>query len=78
MKHITIYKDENAYSCFPAIYRSTDNTLWVSFRRAGGFSLEAVRQGKYDHVDKGARIALAKSTDNGETWETEIFSSFRP
>jgi hypothetical protein len=78
MKHIIIYKDDGAYSCFPAVIRSNENTLWVSFRRAGGFSLQAVRQGKYDHVDKGARIAVSKSSDNGESWNTEIIPPFDP
>jgi hypothetical protein len=79
IEHITVYKDENAYSCFPAITRDHTGKLWVSFRRAGGFSLEALRRGKYDHVDKGARIALASSTDEGKTWSVaHLFPSFDP
>jgi len=69
VEHIIVYKDDNAYSCFPDIVRTRTGDLLVSFRRAGGFSLEAVRQGKYDHVDKGARIALARSQDAGRSWE---------
>ena len=69
MEHFIVYKDENAYSCFPDIVRTRAGDLLVSFRRAGGFSLEAVRRGKYDHVDKGARIALARSQDGGRSWE---------
>lgn len=69
MEHTIVFKDDNAYSCFPDIVRTRTGDLLVSFRRAGGFSLEAVRQGKYDHVDKGARIALAHSQDAGRSWE---------
>lgn len=69
MEHTLVYYDANAYSCFPAIARRANGELWVSFRRAGGFSVEAVRRGMYDHVDKGARIALTRSTDGGKTWE---------
>jgi sialidase-1 len=67
--HGVVYKDTDAYSCFPDIVRRANGELWVAFRRAGGFSLEALRRGKYDHVDKGARIGLARSLDNGVTWE---------
>ncbi|HKJ26118.1 MAG TPA: sialidase family protein [Anaerolineales bacterium] len=51
----------------------------MSFRRAGGFSLRAVQEGKYDHVDKGARICLLKSEDDGETWsDGTIIPAFDP
>lgn len=77
MKHIILYKDAQAYSCFPAISKSSDGTLWVSFRRAGGFSLLALKSGKYDHVDKDARIGLLKSTNNGTTWsDVKIIPAF--
>jgi hypothetical protein len=53
--------------------------LRVTFRRAGGFSLEALRRGKYDHVDKGARIGLARSPDGGNSWELDrILEPFDP
>jgi hypothetical protein len=79
MEHSIVYKDSQAYSCFPDICRSSSGELWVSFRRAGGFSLEALRRGKYDHVDKGARIALARSLDGGESWEeARVFAPFDP
>ncbi len=77
MHHI-IYKDPGAYSCFPDILRSGDE-LWVSFRRAAGFSVAALRQGLYDHVDKGARIALSRSTDGGKSWTSPaILPAFDP
>jgi len=79
LEHTIVYYDANAYSCFPAIARRTNGELWVSFRRAGGFSVEAVRRGKYDHVDRGARIALTRSTDGGRTWESaRILPPFDP
>ena len=79
MKHSIVYKDPNAYSCFPAIVLLRNGELMVSFRRAGGFSLEALRRGKYDHVDQGARIALARSRDGGSTWDNApIFPPFDP
>jgi hypothetical protein len=79
MKHTILYKDPEAYSCFPAIARGEQGRLWVSFRRAGGFSLKAVQQGKYDHVDKGARIAVLSSGDEGRTWsEPNILPAFDP
>ena len=77
MEHTIVYKDPGAYSCFPDIARRANSELLVSFRRAGGFSLEALRRGKYDHVDKGARIGLAKSTDGGVTWALDrVFAPF--
>lgn len=68
LRHTIVHYDPQAYCCFPDILRAADGCLWVTFRRAGGFSLEALRRGKYDHVDKGARIALARSTDDGHAW----------
>lgn len=77
MEHTIVYKDEGAYSCFPDVVRRQNGDLWVSFRRAGGFSLEALRRGKYDHVDKGARIAVARSRDDGRSWgAADIFPVF--
>lgn len=79
MENFILYKDAGAYSCFPAIAKSVNNRLWVSFRRAGGFSLKAVQEGKYDHVDKGARIGLLHSDDNGMTWsDVHILPMFDP
>lgn len=76
---LILYKDPGAYSCFPAVARDDRGGLWVSFRRAGGFSLEAVKQGKYDHVDKGARIAVLHSEDAGRTWgEAQVLRAFDP
>lgn len=79
MEHTIVYKDAGAYSCFPDILLRRNGDLWVSFRRAGGFSLEALKRGKYDHVDKGARIALARSSDGGMTWgDARILPTFDP
>lgn len=68
MEHIIVYKDEGAYSCFPGLARRRNGELWLVFRRAGAFSVQAVRLGKYDHVDQGARIAYSRSFDDGRTW----------
>ena len=79
MEHDIVYKDPGAYTCFPDIVLRGNGELLVTFRRAGGFSLEALRRGKYDHVDKGARIGLARSTDGGHTWALDrIFAPFDP
>jgi sialidase-1 len=79
MEHTIVYKDAEAYSCFPDIMLRQNGELLVSFRRAGGFSLEALHRGKYDHVDKGARIALARSADGGRSWQLDrIFAPFDP
>ncbi|MCX6029969.1 MAG: sialidase family protein [Chloroflexi bacterium] len=79
MQHHIVYRDPLAYSCFPAIVRRQNGELWVSFRRAGGFSVEALRRGHYDHVDKGARIALTRSLDGGITWEApRVLAAFDP
>lgn len=79
MEHVIIYREPDAYSCFPAIARGRDGELWVSFRRAGDFSVEALRRGLYDHVDKGARIALARSGDGGLSWSPpRILPAFDP
>jgi sialidase-1 len=79
MEHTIVYQDAEAYSCFPDIALRRNGELLVTFRRAGGFSLEALRRGKYDHVDKGARIALARSTDGGRSWVLDrIFKAFDP
>ncbi|MBI5305683.1 MAG: exo-alpha-sialidase [Chloroflexi bacterium] len=79
MEHYIVYQDANAYSCFPAIAQRKNGELLVTFRRAGGFSIEALRRGKYDHVDKGARIALARSRDGGATWDAPyLFAPFDP
>lgn len=69
MRHDQIYRHEGSYSCFPDITKANDGSLVVCFREAGNFSVKAVQQGKYDHVDKGARIAICRSTDNGGTWD---------
>ena len=76
MEHFILYKDFEAYSCFPAIAKARDGSLWVTFRRAGNFSLKAVQEGKYDHVDKGARIGLLNSIDQGKTWNEKKYSRF--
>jgi len=79
MEHAIVYKDPEAYSCFPDIVRRRNGELLVTFRRAGGFSLEALRRGKYDHVDKGARIAAARSLDGGRSWSLDrAFPAFDP
>jgi hypothetical protein len=79
MEHTIVYKDQNAYSCFPDIVQRHNGELLVTFRRAGGFSLEALRRGKYDHVDKGARIAIAQSADGGRSWSLDrILPPFDP
>ena len=79
MEETIVYKDAGAYSCFPDICHCQNGDLLVSFRRAGGFSLEALRRGKYDHVDKGARIAVARSRDGGQSWEEAVrFAPFDP
>lgn len=79
LEHHIVYYDLEAYSCFPAIVRTQAGDLWVSFRRAGGFSVEALRRGQYDHVDKGARIALAHSLDGGVTWApARVLAPFDP
>ena len=79
MEHTIVYKDAGAYSCFPDILLRRNGELLVTFRRAGGFSLEALRRGKYDHVDKDARIALARSSDGGRSWQLDrIFEPFDP
>ncbi|MGD9099424.1 MAG: sialidase family protein [Anaerolineae bacterium] len=79
MKHNIVYKDAHAYTCFPDIVRRRNGELLVTFRRAGGFSVEALRRGKYDHVDKGARIGVARSLDDGQTWQSVcIFAAFDP
>lgn len=79
MEHTVVYRDSGAYSCFPDIAQCRNGELLVTFRRAGGFSLKALRRGKYDHVDKGARIGLARSMDGGRTWSLDrIFSPFDP
>jgi sialidase-1 len=79
MEHVIVFQDPGAYCCFPDILRRQDGELWVSFRHAGGFSLEALRRGKYDHVDKGARIAAVRSLDGGLTWgDAKVFAAFDP
>jgi sialidase-1 len=79
MDHTIVYKDAGAYSCLPDIVQKNDGELLVTFRRAGGFSLEALRRGKYDHVDKGARIALARSANGGHSWApARTFEAFDP
>mgnify|MGYP005839683303 CR=1 FL=1 len=79
MEHTVVYKDPGAYCCFPCIARRRSGELVVSFRRAGSFSLEALRRGHYDHVDPGARIALARSLDGGRSWElARLFDAFDP
>lgn len=76
MQHYCVYKNQESYSCFPDITIAADGSLVVCFREAGNFSVRAVEQGKYDHVDKNARIALCRSTDNGSSWEYMKLSSF--
>lgn len=79
MEHTVVYKDAGAYSCFPDIVLRRNGELLVTFRRAGGFSMEALRRGKYDHVDKGARIAVARSADGARSWQLDrVFGPFDP
>ncbi len=68
MQHIIVYKDPLAYSCFPDITLRKNGELLVAFRRAGGFSVEVLKSGRWDHVDKASRIALVRSLDGGLTW----------
>ena len=56
MQHVVVYKDADAYSCFPAICRRSNGELWLCFRRGGDFSVEAIRRGSHVHVDLGARV----------------------
>jgi hypothetical protein len=76
MEHTIVYHDREAYSCFPDIALRRNGELLVTFRRAGGFSLEALRRGKYDHVDKGARIGLARFADGGRSWTLDRICAF--
>ncbi|MFP4384786.1 MAG: sialidase family protein [Spirochaetia bacterium] len=76
MQHHRIYKNEGSYSCFPDITKAEDGTLIVCFREAGAFSVKAVEQKKYDHVDKGARIVICKSSDNGRSWDYNQLPAF--
>ena len=68
MQNVIVYKDCAAYSCFPAITQRKNGELLVVFRRAGGFSVEVLKSGRWDHVDKASRVALVRSLDGGLTW----------
>ena len=76
MEHRRVYKNEKSYSCFPDITKTKDGALLVCFREAGEFSVKALEQDKYDHVDKGARIALCSSRDNGRSWDYRKLAPF--
>lgn len=76
MEHHIIYKNKGSYSCFPDITKRQDGALFVCFREAGKFSLGALEQDKYDHVDKGARIAICTSLDNGRIWDYRQLPGF--
>ncbi len=72
MQDTIVYKDPGAYSCFPAVWRRKNGELIASFRLAGDFSVDALKRGTYDHVDKGSRIAVARSLDSGQTWQKPV------
>ena len=75
--HTIVYKDAGAYSCFPDVVRLACGELCVTFRCVTGFSLDALRPGKFDHVDRRARIALSRSRDDGVTWGSpNVFPPF--
>lgn len=76
MEHHSIYKNEGSYSCFPDITKTHDGKLLLCFREAGEFSVKALEEDTYDHVDKGARIALCCSGDKGRTWDYRKLSAF--
>jgi sialidase-1 len=75
MQNVIVYKDPQAYSCFPDVTVRKNGEALVVFRHAGGFSVEVLKSGRYDHVDKGSRIGLCRSNDGGLTWQPpEIFA----
>ena len=71
-----MYKSSGSYSCFPDIAKARDGSLLVCFREAGDFSVKAIQEGKYDHVDKGARISICRSVDNGLSWDHAQLPAF--
>lgn len=76
MDHHLVYKNNSSYSCFPDITRTADGALLVCFREAGECSVQAVRDGTYEHVDKAARIALCTSRDDGHSWDYRQLPAF--
>jgi hypothetical protein len=67
MKHITIYKERDAYCSFPHVARLPSGRLAVVFRRAGKFSADAALRGVATHHDPDSSIQIMFSTD-GLDW----------
>ena len=64
MEHIVVYKAADLHSSFPHVIRLQNDDLVTSFRQA------PFRDNMhYRHWDPQSRIALARSTDDGRTWD---------
>ena len=71
MKHITIYRESDAYSSFPHVVILPNGKLAVAFRRAGKFSSDAAKNNVATHHDPDSAIYMITSDDMGQTWPEE-------
>ena len=74
IEHIVIHKENDYQSAFPDIIRLQNGSLMVVFSPSAGPSGRwgswetAMRNSPMKHLDADSRIALVRSTDDGETW----------
>lgn len=71
MKHVTIYRESDAYSSFPHVVILPNGKLAVAFRRAGKFSSDAAKNNVATHHDPDSAIYMITSDDMGQTWPEE-------
>ena len=75
-EHIIIHKDTGFHSAFPETIRLQNGDLVCVFRQAP-FREPSTKHGTgntklaHHHTDEGSRIAMIRSTDDSQTWDSD-------
>jgi len=57
-EHFEVYREQDVYACFPALYELPDGALYATFGT----------RAKRSHLDNTGGSGCARSTDGGRTW----------